>query len=201
MKITVPQPCNEKWEAMTPEEKGRFCTVCSKTVRDFREAHDDEIIDAFSNSSESICGNFRTSQLNRELHYSFINSLFVKFAVGFVLTTGGMITVDAQQCIPRNDVVKQEIMIGKVVSFPPVTQDTIINRTYTIGGAPSIGTATYQPLYVINGKIFSYEKVKSLKPGLIKKVQVLKGEKAFEIFAEKARGGVVIITTKKKMKK
>lgn len=47
MKITIPKPCDEKWESMTPQEKGRFCAVCSKTVRDFTNDSDDEILDYF----------------------------------------------------------------------------------------------------------------------------------------------------------
>jgi TonB-dependent SusC/RagA subfamily outer membrane receptor len=97
MKITIPKPCHENWEAMTPDEKGRFCSVCSKTVRDFTDASDDEMIRAFSDPSEDICGNFRESQLNRDLQYSYINSLFTKFAVGLMLTTGGFVSLQAQQ--------------------------------------------------------------------------------------------------------
>ncbi|WP_276966418.1 TonB-dependent receptor plug domain-containing protein [Chryseobacterium sp.] len=97
MKITIPKPCHENWDTMTPYEKGRFCAVCSKTVQDFRTAPDDEIIQVFSNTSQEICGAFHPSQLNRDLHYSYINSLFVKFAVGFILTTGGIVSVHAQQ--------------------------------------------------------------------------------------------------------
>ncbi|MDQ0594690.1 TonB-dependent SusC/RagA subfamily outer membrane receptor [Chryseobacterium ginsenosidimutans] len=107
MKITIPKPCHENWEAMTPEEKGRFCSVCSKTVRDFTIASDDEIINAFSHPTENICGNFYESQLNRNLQYSYINSMFAKFAVGFILTTGGFIAIHAQQKI-TNDTVKSE---------------------------------------------------------------------------------------------
>lgn len=96
MKITIPTPCHENWEAMTPEEKGRFCSVCSKTVRNFTVATDDEIIDVFSNSTEEICGNFYESQLNRNLQYSSINSVLLKFAAGFILTTAGLVSVQAQ---------------------------------------------------------------------------------------------------------
>src|SRR5215813_13543610 len=105
MKITIPTPCHENWETMTTEEKGRFCSVCSKTVRDFTAAPDDEIIDVFSNATEEICGHFYESQLNRNLQYSFINSVFLKFAAGFILTTGGLVSVQAQQQL-TNDTLK-----------------------------------------------------------------------------------------------
>ncbi len=97
MKITIPKPCHENWETMTPQEKGRFCSVCSKMVRDFTVASDDEIMNAFSNAAEEICGSFYESQLNRDLQYSYINSVFVRFAVGFIFTTGGLVSLQAQQ--------------------------------------------------------------------------------------------------------
>ncbi|KFF21567.1 TonB-dependent receptor plug domain-containing protein [Chryseobacterium sp. JM1] len=109
MKITIPKPCHENWETMTPEEKGRFCSVCSKTVRDFTVASDQEIIEAFSDPSMDICGNFNASQLNRNLNYSFINSLFTKFAVGFILTTGGFVSVNAQQNTVKDTLKTEEI--------------------------------------------------------------------------------------------
>ncbi|MFP3599207.1 hypothetical protein [Chryseobacterium sp. SIMBA_029] len=109
MKITIPKPCHENWETMTPEEKGRFCSVCSKTVRDFTLASDQEIIEVLSHSSEDICGNFYESQLNRNLHYSYINSVFMKFAVGFILTAGGLVSVNAQQKKPHDTLQTEEI--------------------------------------------------------------------------------------------
>jgi TonB-dependent SusC/RagA subfamily outer membrane receptor len=116
MKITIPTPCHENWDTMTPEEKGRFCSVCSKTVRDFTIASDEEIINVFSNVTEEICGNFYESQLNRNLQYSYINSVLVKFAVGFFLTTGGLVSVQAQKNIPKDTL--QTEKIDEVVIFP-----------------------------------------------------------------------------------
>jgi hypothetical protein len=32
--IEIPEPCHADWDAMRPEDKGRFCSECSKTVHD-----------------------------------------------------------------------------------------------------------------------------------------------------------------------
>ena len=45
MKITIPTPCHENWNEMTPNEMGRHCTVCSKTVKDFTDqAYTDALV-------------------------------------------------------------------------------------------------------------------------------------------------------------
>lgn len=237
MKITIPKPCHENWEIMTPEEKGRFCSVCSKTVRDFSVASDQEIIEVFSHSSEDICGNFNASQLNRDLQYSFINSLFTKFAVGFMLTTGGFVSVYAQQDEVHDtlkadeikDVVifpqKQKLLLGSTTVIPgnllvntqrsemqaqlsglmgkaitTVQKDDTAHRKMMIGGASSTLRSTEKPLCVINGKVSSFEELSSMDTKIIKTMNVLKGASAKAIYGEKARNGVIVVTTKKKEK-
>ncbi len=32
--IRIPEPCSEDWGGMTPEQRGRFCAACQKTVHD-----------------------------------------------------------------------------------------------------------------------------------------------------------------------
>jgi len=237
MKITIPTPCHENWDTMTPEEKGRFCSVCSKTVRDFTTASDEEIIVAFSDPAEkNICGNFYESQLNRNLQYSYLNSVFVKFAVGFILTTGGLVSVQGQQNIINDTlkaeqlevvlygvklkqkqqqmvagapmVVQQNLLVntkenkpeeivsksqGLVISQPP--QNKMGKQEIRIGGVKSSVPAK-QPLVLMDGKVISMEEFGKVDTESIKTINIIKN--GFAIYGEKARNGVVVITTKKK---
>ncbi len=69
--VRVPEPCHEDWNKMLPEEKGRFCNSCSKTVVDFSNKTDYEIKNYLNeNSGTKVCGHFKESQLNRPLNYS-----------------------------------------------------------------------------------------------------------------------------------
>jgi|GEM_PF-1358437 len=67
MKISIPTPCHEKWEEMTPNERGRFCANCQKTVIDFTGWTEKELAELFTNNGKNACGRFRSSQLNNEL--------------------------------------------------------------------------------------------------------------------------------------
>ena len=64
-KITIPKPCHENWNTMAPEEKGRFCGSCSKTVVDFTKKSTTAIQDYLvENKNQAICGHFYKKQLN-----------------------------------------------------------------------------------------------------------------------------------------
>ena len=63
--ISIPKPCHEDWSKMTPNEKGRFCKSCTKTVVDFTKMSPDSIQDYLhNNKNQPICGHIKQSQLD-----------------------------------------------------------------------------------------------------------------------------------------
>ena len=61
-KFSIPNPCHENWESMSPQDKGRFCDVCSKCVYDFTKKSNSEISQILNENSH-VCGRLRKSQL------------------------------------------------------------------------------------------------------------------------------------------
>lgn len=65
--LSVTKPCHEDWEQMTPDQRGRFCASCQKSVVDFTAMSDRQVADYFKKSSVSTCGRFYRDQLDREI--------------------------------------------------------------------------------------------------------------------------------------
>jgi len=65
--LHIPEPCHESWANMKPQEHGRFCASCSKTVIDFSGMTDCELFEFFQNYSGGACGRFFGDQLNRTI--------------------------------------------------------------------------------------------------------------------------------------
>ncbi|WP_460969583.1 hypothetical protein [Spirosoma migulaei] len=65
--IQISQPCHERWDEMQPNEQGRFCASCQKTVVDYTALSDHELVRLLSKAPETSCGRFRNEQLNRQL--------------------------------------------------------------------------------------------------------------------------------------
>ncbi len=64
--IDIPKPCHEDWNKMTPEEKGRHCKMCQKTVFDFTLQTDEYIVKTFTENA-NVCGRFKATQLKRDM--------------------------------------------------------------------------------------------------------------------------------------
>ena len=95
-KITIPKPCHENWNQMTPNEKGAFCQKCCKTVVDFTSKSTEEIITTLTaKKQEKVCGRFNNDQISSQsiqlqipknllpknipMHKAFAIALFISF--------------------------------------------------------------------------------------------------------------------------
>jgi len=202
MKITIPKPCHENWATMTPEEKGRFCQVCSKSVRDFTNATDMEIMEDLT-ENPNICASFRPDQLDRNLSYSFLNSLFAKFAVGFVLTSGGIVSAQTQPKV--NPPTKTDIPVQVKGEVAPISSSktTPVQREQDTPlrlGKPLYINENNLPLYVLEGKMITNKQFQQIDPNNIKNLKVLKGKDATSKYGAKGKNGTVMITLKRKEK-
>ena len=65
-KISIPKPCFAGWENMSPNEKGRYCNACAKTVVDFSVMSDEAVQHyIINNYGKQICGHFKNTQVQR----------------------------------------------------------------------------------------------------------------------------------------
>ncbi|MDB5252511.1 MAG: hypothetical protein JWP27_1680 [Flaviaesturariibacter sp.] len=66
--LSVPEPCHEGWDQMSPTGKGRFCGSCQKEVIDFSTMSDAQLAAFFKKPAGSVCGRFLENQLNNPIN-------------------------------------------------------------------------------------------------------------------------------------
>jgi hypothetical protein len=121
-KITIPKPCHENWNAMTPDATGRFCSSCTKTVVDFTNKSTTEIQQYFiENKDQKVCGHFKNEQVNKfNLHIP--QSLLNKrrpFHKAFLLTLFIVMGTSLFSCRNHNDQTLGEVVIKDTLKNQP----------------------------------------------------------------------------------
>jgi hypothetical protein len=76
IQLNIDKPCHENWDNMHPNKDGRHCMSCQKTVVDFSNMTDREILDYISNAGSDICGRADRMQLNRSLRENNLRKRF-----------------------------------------------------------------------------------------------------------------------------
>lgn len=102
IQISIPQPCSEDWNEMTPQEQGRFCDSCQKCVVDFTGYSDKELLFYFNTySTKNLCGRFSHTQLNRKIFIPPTKKKYIQWvmSLGFIvfLTNFFGLNVKAQE--------------------------------------------------------------------------------------------------------
>lgn len=84
--LTIPEPCHEDWNKMTPVQQGRFCGSCQKQVTDFTGMSDAQLIAFFKKpSTGSVCGRFMPDQLQRDVIVPRKRIPWIKYFFQFAL--------------------------------------------------------------------------------------------------------------------
>lgn len=132
--LSIPEPCRENWNEMSPCEQGAHCKTCSETVVDFTKLSDEEIETYFLRHHEQkICGRFRNHQLSASenllpqllkssipLWKKFLAAVFILFS-GFLTGCMGKVQVT----VPAKEIQKQKSHIATPQKGNTFTSDEI----------------------------------------------------------------------------
>lgn len=125
IQLTIPTPCQQRWQDMKLAGSGRFCDSCQKTVVDFAAMTDQQIGAYFSNKPQHVCGRFTVSQLNRDvvIAKNAPNSAMKQRWLG--LMTAGLLTWSTAQGqspqLPDNSV----LVSARIIPESPTTINLI----------------------------------------------------------------------------
>ncbi len=141
--ISVPKPCHENWNAMTPAADpttgiaGRHCDSCQHTVMDLTRVSDAQLIDLFRKDAMPKCARFSQGQLDRVIALEADRSprLLPVAAVGLAMAFAAP-DAEAQNCTPRLGKmaisrpvqVDEPRIVGEMVATPEDSTDRIIEK-------------------------------------------------------------------------
>lgn len=130
-KISIPEPCHEDWDKMTPDQTGRYCSSCAKGVVDFTSKSKEEIQAFFiQNQGKKVCGRLSKEQLNRfdiqipaavlrqkrSFHHAFLLSLFVVMGAS-LFSCKNHSDNQLGDVVVVEDTIKEETLMGAIL--PP----------------------------------------------------------------------------------
>lgn len=128
MIVKISNPCQEKWNAMQPHNRGKFCMQCSKEIIDFTKLDNTEIVQILEESKGRICGRMSISQLNNpiEIHSKKNKSKLYKAlaAIFLIGSTGSLLAASLPSTIKNLNVSKNESNY-KRINLKQTKTDTI----------------------------------------------------------------------------
>lgn len=125
--LSIPEPCHEKWNKMSPSEQGRFCGACQKQVVDFTSMTDQELQSFFLKKNEgNVCGRFVNAQLNRDIQIPKKKLPWAKYVIQVAIpamlystkaAAQGEVKVKGDTIVVRSE----EMIMGKINPNRPLT--------------------------------------------------------------------------------
>jgi hypothetical protein len=123
MRIDIKEPCNENWDGMGPNLQGKHCSKCEKTVYDFSNYSDSEIIDFFK-SGPNVCGRFSGTQLGRDLTHTR------SFSPKWTIAACGLLFLSSVSLNAQNNPQVSKDSSQEAVSQMSVVLTRVINATF-----------------------------------------------------------------------
>jgi len=172
LNISIPEPCHENWDNMSPNQKGRHCSVCKKTVVDFTSKTDESIVKYFLEHNNT-CGRFKNNQLNRPVvlsrksknnYWSFLASGLLGFLSLIPQETKAQnnttqtpiktVQTDTIKTISVKGKVAHSILRAKTISGVIADENGLPLPTATIHvkGTPNGTTTNFDGNYALNVK-------------------------------------------------
>ena len=106
IQFQIPEPCSENWNKMHTLPGGRFCDNCEKTVVDFSQMTDNELVRFFEKNDQQLCGRFRSDQLNKEIELPRVPTSFQKLKSIAAIAAGLLAwnPAPAQTILPQENI-------------------------------------------------------------------------------------------------
>lgn len=137
LKISIPKPCHEDWEAMTPNLQGRHCTACTKTVVDFTSMPDEAIKYFLLRQQEkTLCGRFRNEQLQRISITLPQNILQIHLPLWKQFLTACLLAFSSMLFSCNAVIDQHKIESSQTIGEPmlPIAKEKINNEKVMVGG-------------------------------------------------------------------
>lgn len=143
--FSIPKPCHENWNAMTPDSQGRFCGQCAKTVVDFTGMTTSQIQQhLITNSSNRICGRFTEEQLEpvtitipetilfrqTQFHKMFLLALLLCMGATLLSCNGRTVKGEVETAQGKDTIVKTDSVMHLQGEIAPV--DTLASEPDTL---------------------------------------------------------------------
>src|SRR5690606_35281145 len=159
LEISIPSPCHEDWNKMTPFEKGKYCALCEKTVIDFSGMSDAQLVAFFRSNKGNMCGRFAKDQLDRSIEIPrkripwlryFFQVAIPAFLVTAKAVAQGKVKVGVETHVLQSDTARLEVkelyeqkQKGKVITGVVTdTAGTPISNAAVVLKGTRIGTST-----------------------------------------------------------
>lgn len=143
LRLSIPEPCHEDWNNMTPTLQGRYCQACEKEVTDFSQMTDTQIIQFIEKGKGNHCGRFRFDQLDRDMSLSVPQYVISPWAKAGILAASVLLAVPgmSQQTRLSTKPAAQEIVVTQQKDLDSNTPFIIKGIVTDEEGEPLIGAS------------------------------------------------------------